>query len=160
MRSTRIRKFRSPYRMFFLISKLVIIWYLLLFTGMYLNATTDADFTESYEIKNSIHAYLEPDEMIEEKKPDTGPAKEETEEKKEKDTDSDKAEEPQTESENETAEEIKPETEEKTTVEETAVEDGAENATIDSENEVEKAEAPGQETGKEEDNMNESENAS
>lgn len=101
MRSTRIRKFRSPYRMFFFISKLVIIWYLLLFTGMYLNQTTDAVFTETYEVKSRIHADVE---TIDIEKEETNKVTEEIPDTQEKadstvDTESEKTEEPQTESE-------------------------------------------------------------
>lgn len=59
MRSSRIRKYKSPYRTFIFVSKLFLIWYLLLFISTYLNQPTDAIFTESYVVQSKIQGEWE-----------------------------------------------------------------------------------------------------
>ncbi|WP_340453022.1 hypothetical protein [Oceanobacillus sp. HCA-5259] len=70
VRMTRIRRFIDTHRLFFFISKLVLISYLLLFTLTYLNTATGAVFTESYTVVSNIHAEAEEEVIVEENEPE------------------------------------------------------------------------------------------
>jgi YqxM protein len=53
---SRLRKFKSKYRGMWLTTKIVMIWYLLLFTGTYFTSNTSAVFSSKVEPKGSIEA--------------------------------------------------------------------------------------------------------
>ncbi|WP_068673109.1 amyloid fiber anchoring/assembly protein TapA [Oceanobacillus sp. Castelsardo] len=53
---SRLKKFKSKYRGFWLIAKIAMIWYLLLFSATYFTSTTSAVFSSKVAPKGSIEA--------------------------------------------------------------------------------------------------------
>lgn len=56
MRVSRLRKFRTRYRYLWLTAKIAMIWYLLIFAGIYLTSSTSAVFTSKIESEGIVEA--------------------------------------------------------------------------------------------------------
>ncbi|MFD1849039.1 amyloid fiber anchoring/assembly protein TapA [Oceanobacillus bengalensis] len=65
MRQSRLRKFKTKYRWFWFTTKIVLIWYALIFSTTYLTSNTAAVFTNSEESSGKIEAgFWEPEEFV------------------------------------------------------------------------------------------------